>query len=349
MRKFICIFFVLFFLISIPVKASESSPAPTPDYSDPSTWDIVYSNTNFDRGGSWITGSAFLNADYANGSASVVSFSVQDFIDRYYDRSGDLYFANSVYEVGDTLYFELKPKFNFQGFDITSNPNSFTVNQLNIKPYGLSISIDNTDYFIRDGQSFTFTTTMRSYSRWLIYPLFNGSVEVSKSGLGGSVAPELRIRYAINWDITIRKAPPGYTSSSVSVSDTVLTDTIKQQHQEEVDTANKASNDVTSGVGQVTGLLSSWEIFTMPVKVTNDLVTAISSEGSTGLTFPSVTIMGHQLWPSYTFDLQTIADQFPLLYNSLHVISGIILVSWFIHYLWRKWHIITGDDTPEGS
>lgn len=123
----------------------------------------------------------------------------------------------------------------------------------------------------------------------------------------------------------------------------------KQFHDDEMAKADQAIDEMTSGVDQLTGVLSKWEIITMPVQITSDLVDAISSEGSTGLTFPSVTIMGQQLWPSYTFDLNVIAEKLPLLHKSLHVISSILLVSWFIHYLWRKWHILTGDDTPEGS
>lgn len=125
--------------------------------------------------------------------------------------------------------------------------------------------------------------------------------------------------------------------------------TLNKQHQEEVDAADKASSDVVSGVGQLTGVLSSWEIVKMPFTFVSDFAGAITSEGSTGLTFPSFTLMGYTLWPSYTFDLEVIKEQFPLLYNSLHTITGIMVVGWFIHYLWRKWSLLTGDDTPEGN
>lgn len=126
-------------------------------------------------------------------------------------------------------------------------------------------------------------------------------------------------------------------------------ETIKQEHQEEIDKSNEAVDKVTGGVSDLTGTLSSWQIFTMPVTLITDFVGAISSDGSTGFTFPSFTLMGQQLWPSYTFDLQVIADKFPLLYNSLHIISGILVVIAFIRYCWRKWHILTGDDLPDGE
>ena len=87
----------------------------------------------------------------------------------------------------------------------------------------------------------------------------------------------------------------------------------------------------------------------MPFQIVQDFAGAIASDGSTGLTFPSFTLMGQQLWPSYTFDLQVIAEKFPALYNALHLITGIMVVSWFIHYCWRKWHILMGDDMPEDT
>lgn len=127
------------------------------------------------------------------------------------------------------------------------------------------------------------------------------------------------------------------------------TQVIKDQHQEEIDKADEASSSATEGLGQVTDVLSTWEIITLPVTVTKDLITAISSEGDSSLTFPSFTLEGEELWPSYTFDLQVIADNFPLLYNSLHIFSSIVLVSFFIRYLWTKWHVLTGDDVPNGG
>lgn len=122
-----------------------------------------------------------------------------------------------------------------------------------------------------------------------------------------------------------------------------------QHYQEEQDKISEAEGSITEGAGQLTDTLSSWEIFTMPFQIVQDFAGAIASDGSTGLTFPSFTLMGQQLWPSYTFDLQVIAQKFPALYNALHLITGIMVVSWFIHYCWRKWHILMGDDMPEDT
>lgn len=122
-----------------------------------------------------------------------------------------------------------------------------------------------------------------------------------------------------------------------------------ERYEQEQETIKQATGSATDGLTAVTGTLSSWEIFTMPVTVTKDFVTAIASSSSAKLTFPSFSLMGQTLWPSYTFDLGKVAELFPLLCNSLHLISGILVVIWFLRYLWRKWAIITGDDLPDGE
>lgn len=122
-----------------------------------------------------------------------------------------------------------------------------------------------------------------------------------------------------------------------------------ERYEQEQDAIKQATGSATDGLAAVTGTLSSWEIFTMPVTVTKDFVTAIASSSSAKLTFPSFSLMGQTLWPSYTFDLNKVAELFPFLCNSLRLASGILVVTWFLRYLWRKWAIITGDDLPDGE
>lgn len=150
-------------------------------------------------------------------------------------------------------------------------------------------------------------------------------------------------------------------TSSTKVSDTPSEDILGQirdeqknqneidneHYQQEQDKIAEAEGAITDGAGQLTDLLSGWEIFTMPFQLVKDFVGAISSDGDSGLTFPSFTLMGQQLWPSYTFDLKTVSEKFPVLYNALHVMTGIMVVRWFISYCWRKWRLFTGDDMPE--
>lgn len=144
---------------------------------------------------------------------------------------------------------------------------------------------------------------------------------------------------------------------SDEVSEKILQDIVDEQkkqnalenerYEQEQDTIHQATDSMTSGVDSVTDTLTSWEIVTMPVTIMSDFLTAITSSGNTTLTFPSFQLMGQTLWPSYDFDLKTISDKFPLLCNSLHLISGIFIALWFLRYLWRKWALITGDDLPD--
>ena len=167
-----------------------------------------------------------------------------------------------------------------------------------------------------------------------------------------------------NITVTPSVVPQGYSSiifltSESESSDALLQDitgavndvneTIKKEHQEEIDKADQTSKDITSSSGKLEGTLSAWEIFTMPFQLVKDFAQAISSDGDTGFTFPSFSMMGYEIWPSYTFDLSTIKTNFPVLYNGLHLVSGTIVVSGFIHYCWRKWSILMGDDMPESS
>lgn len=122
-----------------------------------------------------------------------------------------------------------------------------------------------------------------------------------------------------------------------------------ERYEQEQETIKEANGTASDGLAAVTETLGSWEIFVMPVTVTKDFITAITSSSSAKLTFPSFSLMGQTLWPSYTFDLGKVAELFPLLCNSLHLISGILVVIWFLRYLWRKWAIITGDDLPDGE
>lgn len=137
------------------------------------------------------------------------------------------------------------------------------------------------------------------------------------------------------------------SSSLVSSSSNPVVDEMRKEHQEEINSANNASSSATSGVTQVTGVLSSWEIFTMPFTLLKDLYNGLTGDGSTTITFPSYSIMGYQIWDSYSFDLTYISTNFPIITDSLHILTGILVVGWFVHYLHRKWATIVGDDLPD--
>lgn len=158
-------------------------------------------------------------------------------------------------------------------------------------------------------------------------------------------------RFIINWAQYNNNLE--FKHLSDSSIDSTLQDIYKEQvqqgereeqwHQEEMDKTDEAVDGVNGGLDDVTSSLTAWEIFTMPFTLLKDFVKAITSDGETTLTFPSVQIMGYTIWPSYSFNLNVIAERFPLLVNSMHIIFGIMVCLAFIKYLWLKWNIITGD------
>lgn len=198
--------------------------------------------------------------------------------------------------------------------------------------YGLTVSVP-LSFDIRYNNGFSSGVPSLFYTNWHILP----SVSIAEV-------------YA---DIPVTRVSSSSTTDSIlgSVNDSIndVNDTIKQEHQEEIDKADQATSDVTGGVGQLTNTLSTWEIITMPFNLVKNFAQAIAGDGSSALTFPSFSLMGYQIWPSYTFDLQTVASNFPVLYNGLHLVSGTVVVTGFVRYLWRKWSLLVGDDMPEGS
>lgn len=208
---------------------------------------------------------------------------------------------------------------------------------------------------------------------------FTGSVRFFVSGtnfLRSGVAPSIPLDISVNWvthsipspltgsgrggigvtmsyktTVTSYSGSISYVSSDNSTSGILgdIDNTIKDQHKEEIDKAEETGSSVTGSSNELTGTLSAWEIFTMPFQLVKDFAQAISSDGNTGFTFPSFSMMGYEIWPSYTFDLNTVKSNFPVLYNGLHLVSGTIVVSGFIHYCWRKWSILMGDDMPDSS
>ena len=114
-----------------------------------------------------------------------------------------------------------------------------------------------------------------------------------------------------------------------------------ERYEEEQEKTQEAVDSVNNGVSEITGVMSKWEILMLPVTAMKDLVGALMSDGNASLTFPSFSLNGITLWPSYTFDLNAIADRFPLLYSSLRVLTGIIVVSLFLRYLWDIRYLFT--------
>lgn len=65
---------------------------------------------------------------------------------------------------------------------------------------------------------------------------------------------------------------------------------------------------------------------------------------SVDITFPSYTlpVLNLKLWNSYTFDLMTVKDNFPVLFNALYIVVGSLEVYWFVGFLRDKYDDVFG-------
>lgn len=81
------------------------------------------------------------------------------------------------------------------------------------------------------------------------------------------------------------------------------------------------------------------------VPVINPIATYADS-GSSGavITFPEYTlpVLDVKLWDSYTFDLSTIKDSFPAVFDAIYVVSTVIEVYWFVGFLRDKYDEVFG-------
>lgn len=72
----------------------------------------------------------------------------------------------------------------------------------------------------------------------------------------------------------------------------------------------------------------------------------IDVPGGASITFPAYTlpVLDLQIWDAYTFDLTTIKNDFPLLFNALYVVISILEVYWFIAFCRDKYQEVFGDE-----
>lgn len=297
----------------------------------------------------------FLSA-YANRTGSLGSFSYSDPL------------LNGVYSFSFPLSYKIRP-FHTDGYNFSPAEYQVFVSFPDL-PEGLQItSATHNSYFNSDGTyNLDFWLTGSCFFNQIgITP----SVSIKFDFVYSTISTEsylmdfyLYERYVVDLDlfqgmdggysyIPFTFVSPNASTDSIlgSVNDSIndVNDTIKQEHQEEIDKTNEATSSATSGVGTLTNTLSTWEIITMPFNLVKNFAQAIAGDGSSALTFPSFSLLGQQIWPSYSFDLQTVASRFPVLYNGLHLVSGSLVVSGFVRYLWRKWSLLVGDDMPEGG
>lgn len=128
-----------------------------------------------------------------------------------------------------------------------------------------------------------------------------------------------------------------------------IEDTIKQEHQEEIDKGSSSGDDASGMTSDLTNhVKSKWEILFYPIEFTKKFLALFtgSSGGSTSIQFPAFSMevggTSYQVWDAYTFDLASLKSDFSLLFNGIHLVVGTIEVTAFIKYLYRKYDEVFG-------
>lgn len=149
--------------------------------------------------------------------------------------------------------------------------------------------------------------------------------------------------------------------------------------QEDTDSATGVQDTATSFVSDSASTVrDKWKILFYPIEFTNSLLSAFTGssaysrsynsisgftyndyDGSlvpvinlsrsspingTVISFPSYTlpVLDIKLWDSYSYDLSTVKDSFPVLFNALYVVIGCLELYWLVSFLLDKYNSIFG-------
>lgn len=147
----------------------------------------------------------------------------------------------------------------------------------------------------------------------------------------------------------VQKSPHTFGSEiegleSIDESINNQTNEMIKEHEEEIQKGQETSDELSSSLNNVTSTLTAVEILKLPWTMLTDLYNAIIKDGQTSLIFPSFELMGYTLWESYEFDLNTLDSNFPVLFKSLRLITGIIICSAFGMYIRNYFTRLFGGD-----
>lgn len=166
------------------------------------------------------------------------------------------------------------------------------------------------------------------------------------------------------------------TSAIVDSVDS-LKDQQQSQFNQEINSANKQGSDAQGLVTNLNNLSGKWSILWYPITFTNDVFQAFTgggaaysmarsglsgyrydddigelvpvfdyasraAPGGTVITFPSFSILGYQIWDSYDFDLSTVKQQIPAVFDGIYVIVSILETIWFVSFLRSKYEEVFG-------
>lgn len=150
----------------------------------------------------------------------------------------------------------------------------------------------------------------------------------------------------------------------------------QQFHDQDQDDATSAGEAMSGVASDLENVKNKWEILWYPIEFTNKVMGAFqgtstaaysleygnvsgytynessgllepvyaktrsSSAGGATITFPEYTmpVLNVKLWDSYSYDMSSLKDQFPVLFDALYVIISMLEVMWFVGFLRKKYH-----------
>lgn len=152
----------------------------------------------------------------------------------------------------------------------------------------------------------------------------------------------------------------------------------KQYHDRDESDATAAKKQIIGVTDELDKVQNKWAILWYPITFTNKVLGAFTGQrardgddnyivgynynddtgglepiydftrvkraGSASITFPSFTlpVLNLKLWDSYTYDLSQLPKQFPVLFNAIYVVVGVLELYWFVGFLSDKYHQIFG-------
>lgn len=242
-----------------------------------------------------------------------------------------------------------------------------------------SISIpfsSNKSPFVFHASTWDIFKTAVLHSRYTLAPNF----KTKEIGYRVVVDYKYSIRFGVDYKTTLGDVIDAIHQDNSDVTSAIdrQTEQQKQYHDRDESDATNAKKQIIGVTDEFDEVQNKWAILWYPITFTNKVLGAFTGQhardgndnyivgynynddtgglepiydftrakraGSASITFPSFTlpVLNLKLWNSYTYDLSQLSKQFPVLFNALYVIVGVLELYWFVGFLSDKYHKIFG-------
>lgn len=294
-----------------------------------------------------------------------------DILDGYYYmyRFDFPEFDFSIYDTTGKLYYHQDGANNYR-LKGSAWVNNNTTHSISI-PFS-----SNKSPFVFHASTWDIFKTAVLHSRYTLAPNF----KTKEIGYRVVVDYKYSIRFGVDYRTTLGDVIDAIHQDNSDVTSAIdrQTEQQKQYHDRDESDATKAKKQIIGVTDKFDEVQNKWAILWYPITFTNKVLGAFTGQhardgndnyivgynynddtgglepiydftrakraGSASITFPSFTlpILNLKLWNSYTYDLSQLSKQFPVLFNALYVIVGVLELYWFVGFLSDKYHQIFG-------